>query len=92
MNAPRFTPPPAQPSVRVSKVDAPTERFTKFHDAYRHYRAKGFGKIDALKTAQQYHPELNRAFCEAQERGEAWTREPLDQKNYTAMQLRGKLE
>lgn len=88
----RFIPPEPQPAVRVSKVEAPTGRFSRFHDAYRFYRARGMGKVDALQTARQFHPELNKAYCQAQENGEAWTREPLDQKHYTAMQLRGKLE
>jgi hypothetical protein len=57
------------------------QTFRNFHFAYRFYRSKGLGKIDSLRTVQQQHPDLNRAYCEGQERGEAWTREPLDAKD-----------
>jgi hypothetical protein len=91
MNTPRFTAPAPGPNVRVSKVEGHSERFARIHDAFRYYRAKGLSKIEALQTVRQFHPELNRAYCIAQENGEAWTREPLDTKHYTAEQLRGRL-
>jgi hypothetical protein len=58
-------------------TDSIARQFSRFHDACRYYHARGLSKTEAVKTAQMHHPDLNRAFCQAQERHEAWTREPL---------------
>lgn len=66
-------------------------KFTRFHDAYRFFRAQGLSQSLALKKVQRQYPELNKAFCLAQERHETWTREPLDEKHYSPDQLQGRL-
>jgi hypothetical protein len=52
--------------------------FKKFHDAYRAQRAIGLPKIMSLEIAKRENWSLYVAYCAAQERGETWTREPLD--------------
>ena len=66
-------------------------QLNSYHDAYRSFRAKGHTRTEALKLSQRQYPELYKAFFKAQENGEDWTREPLDEKHYTALQRKGQL-
>jgi len=54
------------------------QTFQRFHDAYRHFRAHGFSKIESLKSVRMHYPELNRIYCLAQENHEPWALEALD--------------
>jgi hypothetical protein len=58
-----------------------TQNYRTFHLAYRAQRALGMGKIQALAVAKKQHWPLYVAYCKGQETGEAWTREPLDEKD-----------
>jgi len=52
--------------------------FKTYHQAYQWCRQNGLGRQLSLQKSQRDYPELYKAYCQAQERGELWARESLD--------------
>ena len=75
----------------------PPQQFDRAHTAYRFYRSRGLSQTESMRTVRQFHFDLWKKYCDAQENGEAWTREPLDMtegkrlRNLSIIQTGGKL-